>query len=72
MRIVLKLSIAAVAIALLASSAFAQTKGKRHQQQPVTSAEDAAKKKTLDADYKKALNSIPDATEKQDPWKTMR
>lgn len=36
------------------------------------STEDAAKQKALDADYKKALNSVPDATEKQDPWKTMR
>ena len=72
MRIVLKLSIAAIAMALLALTAFAQAKGKRPQQQSATHAEDAAKKKALDADYKKALNSIPDATEKQDPWKTMR
>lgn len=71
MRIVLKLSIAAIAMALLAPTAFAQSKGKR-QQQPTTHEEDAAKKKALDADYKKALNSIPDAKEKQDPWKTMR
>lgn len=72
MRIVSKLSIVAIAMALLAPTAFAQTKGKRQQQQPATHEEDAAKKKALDADYKKALNSIPDAKEKQDPWKTMR
>lgn len=71
MRIVLILSIAAIVMALLAPTAFAQAKGKRPQQS-ATHAEDAAKKKALDADYKKALNSIPDATEKQDPWKAMR
>lgn len=71
MRIVLKLSIAAIAMTLLTPTAYAQSKGKR-QQQSATHEEDAAKKKALDADYKKALNSIPDAKEKQDPWKTMR
>lgn len=49
-----------------------QAKGKRQQQQPAGNAEEAAKKKALDADYKKALNSVPDAKEKEDPWKTMR
>ncbi len=61
-----------IAVALLAYAPFAQAKGKKQQQQSATSSEDAAKKKTLDADYKRALNSIPDATAKQDPWKTMR
>lgn len=72
MRILQKLSVAAIAMALLTPAAFAQSKGKRQQQQSANRAEDAAKKKALDADYKKALNSIPDATEKPDPWKTMR
>ena len=31
-----------------------------------------AKKKKANEDYKKALQKIPDSTEKQDPWKTMR
>jgi hypothetical protein len=63
---------AAVAMALLASHQIAEAKGKRQQQQPAANAEDAAKKKALDADYKKALNSVPDSAEKQDPWKSMR
>jgi hypothetical protein len=72
MRTLLKIATAAVAIALLAPAPFAQAKGKRQQQQPAANAEDVAKKKALDADYKKALSSVPDVTEKQDPWKTMR
>jgi hypothetical protein len=71
MRTSLKVT-AAVAVALLASHQIAEAKGKRQQQQPAANAEDAAKKKALDADYKKALNSVPDSAEKQDPWKTMR
>jgi hypothetical protein len=61
-----------IAFALLATIQIAEAKGKRQQQQPAANAEDAAKKKALDADYKKALNSVPDSTEKQDPWKAMR
>jgi hypothetical protein len=73
MRTLLKIATAAaIAITLFAPTAFAQAKGKRQQQQPAANAEDAAKKKTLDADYKRALNSVPDAKEKPDPWKTMR
>jgi hypothetical protein len=71
MRTSLKVA-AAIAMAVLASNQMAQAKGKRQQQQPAANAEDAAKKKALDADYKRALNSVPDSTEKQDPWKTMR
>jgi hypothetical protein len=74
MRKSLKLGtvVAAIAIALLTQGAYAQGKGKRQQQQPAANAEDAAKKKTLDADYKKALQSVPDAPKNDDPWKTMR
>jgi hypothetical protein len=72
MRPFLKIATAAAAIALVAPVTIAQAKGKRQQQQPAANAEDVAKKKALDADYKKALNSVPDVTEKQDPWKTMR
>lgn len=73
MRTLLKITTAAaIATALFAPTAFVQAKGKRQQQQPAANAEDAAKKKALDADYKRALNSVPDSTEKQDPWKTIR
>jgi hypothetical protein len=71
MRTSLKVA-ATIAIALLATSQIAQARGKRQQQQPAANAEDSAKKKALDSDYKRALNSVPDATAKQDPWKTMR
>lgn len=71
MRTSLKFA-AAIAVGLLASNPMAQARGKRQQQQPAANAEDVAKKKALDADYKKALNSVPDSTEKQDPWKSMR
>jgi hypothetical protein len=64
--------VAAIAIALLTQGAYAQGKGKRQQQQSTTSTEDAAKQKALDADYKRALNSVPDAPKNDDPWKTMR
>jgi hypothetical protein len=71
MRTSLKIA-TAVALALLASAPLAQAKGKKQQQPSTTSSEDAAKKKALDADYKRALNSVPDAPANQDPWKTMR
>ncbi len=72
MRTSLKFGTAAIAIALLAHTPLAEAKGKRQQQEPGTTAENADKKKALDADYKKALQSVPDVTAKQDPWKTMR
>jgi len=70
MRTSLKIA-TAVAIALLAQAPIAQAKGKR-QQQPAASTEDAAKQKALEADYKRALQSVPDAPKNEDPWKTMR
>ncbi len=71
MRISLKVA-AAVAIAVLASNQIALAKGKRQQQQPAVSAEDAAKNKALDANYKRALDSVPDSKDKTDPWQSMR
>jgi hypothetical protein len=71
MRTSLKVA-ATITMAVLASNQIAQAKGKRQQQQPAANAEDAAKKKALDADYKRALDSVTDAKGKEDPWKTMR
>ncbi|HEY4140154.1 MAG TPA: hypothetical protein VGM57_02005, partial [Pseudolabrys sp.] len=62
MRAFLKIATAAAAIALLAPVTVAQAKGKRQQQQPAANPEDAAKKKALDADYKRALGGVPDST----------
>ena len=65
--------IAVLAIALLTVTAHAQGMGKgKRQHQPAQKAEDVAKKKALDDDYKNALKNIPVPTEKPDPWKTMR
>ena len=68
--------VAVLAMALLTQAAYAQgskTKGKgQSPQESSESKEDAAKKKTLDVDYKNALKNIPAATEKPDPWKSMR
>jgi len=67
--------IAAVALALAMGVALAQGvgKGKRgRQNNAATKTEDAAKKKADEDAYKKALQSIPDATQKIDPWKGVR
>lgn len=64
--------VGAIALAVLATNHAADAKGRRQQQQPEARAEDTAKKKALDADYKKALNSVPDSKDKDDPWKSMR
>jgi hypothetical protein len=72
MRTSLKFGTAALAVALLTQAPIAQAKGKRQQQQSTTSAEDAAKQKALDANYKRALNSVPDAPKNDDPWKKIR
>ena len=69
---------AAAAVALTAAPAFAQ--GGRHttpvpgpqQQSAAQRAEALAKKKATEKAYKDALDRIPDAGEKPDPWKTMR
>ena len=72
--------IAALVMALLTQSAYAQqgqgqglgNRKTSKQQASGNSAEDAANKKALDADYKNALKNIPAVTEKPDPWKSMR
>lgn len=65
--------IAALVIALLTVSAFAQGAGRGPRPpKPVQKAEDLKKKKAIEQDYRNALKSIPEAKEKPDPWKTMR
>ena len=66
--------IAILAIALLTVTAHAQDtgNGRKHKSPPKTKAEDLAKKKALEQDYKNALKTIPTSTEKPDPWKSMR
>lgn len=73
MRTLIQIGIAAATTAaLLAPASIAQARGKRQHEQSSANAEAAVKKKALDADYKRALSSVPDSTAKQDPWKTMR
>jgi hypothetical protein len=67
--------VAAAFIALLAVAAQAQGSGSRKgaSSRPDTKkTEDLAKKKADEQAYKDALKRIPEATEKTDPWKTMR
>ena len=69
----IKAIIGVLAVALLTHAAHAQGRGKgKPPQQPVQTAEDVAKKKALDAEYKNALKNIPAAAEKPAPWKSMR
>ena len=65
--------IAALVLALLTVTAYAQGMGRGPQQKkPAQKTEDLAKKKALEQDYKNALKNIPEVKEKTDPWKTMR
>jgi hypothetical protein len=68
-----KVIAAAIATVLLivAADNQAMARGKRGNQ-PAENTETAAKKKKADEDYKNALKKIPESTEKQDPWKTLR
>jgi len=67
--------LAAALIALMAGSAYAQggVAGKRRgQAQSDQHKENPAKKKAEEKAYQDALEKIPDAKDKPDPWKTMR
>ncbi|MBI3703152.1 MAG: hypothetical protein HY244_04680 [Rhizobiales bacterium] len=69
----MRVLMAALVLALLTVTAHAQGLGKgTHQHKPVQKAEDQAKKKAIEQDYKNALKNIPEVKEKPDPWKTMR
>jgi hypothetical protein len=73
--------IAAIALVLGMAVALAQGvgdtggtggKGKRGRHNAASKTEDPAKKKADEDAYKKALQGIPDANQKIDPWKGMR
>jgi len=69
----MRILIAVIAVALLMASALAQGSGKgKRQQQDAAKKEDPARKKADEEAYRKALKSIPDAKEKQDPWNGVR
>jgi hypothetical protein len=69
----MRILIAVIAVALLIASALAQGSGKgKRQQQDAAKKEDPARKKADEEAYRKALKSIPDSKEKQDPWKGVR
>ena len=73
----MRILVGVAAMALLATPAQAQHKqmdpmsGSKGQQS-AQSAQDIAKRKADEKAYNDALRRIPDATEKQDPWKNMR
>ena len=64
------LTVAAVALALIAMPAHAQMGGKRHQGDEKKT--ERPEKKIDEKAYKAALERIPDSKEKYDPWGSMR
>jgi hypothetical protein len=69
----MRILIAVIAIALMTDAAIAQRMGKgRKQQQDAPQAQDVAKKKAADEAFKRASKTIPESTEKSDPWKGLR
>jgi hypothetical protein len=58
----------AVTLGLLAAPAVAQMGGKMKPQEKAEDPEAAKKKAAQDKAYKAALERIPDAKEKYDPW----
>jgi hypothetical protein len=65
------LTIAAVALAVLASPAHAQLGGKRHAGDAQKKA-DPGRPKVDEKAYKAALERIPEPKEKYDPWSAAR
>ena len=69
----MRILIAIIAIALMTDAAVAQGMGKgRRHQQDAPRAQDQAKKKAADEAFKRASKTIPESTEKPDPWKGLR
>jgi hypothetical protein len=69
----MRILIAVIAIALMTVGALAQGMGKgRRHQQDAPRAQDQAKKKAADEAFKRASKTIPESTEKPDPWKGLR
>jgi hypothetical protein len=70
----MRIFIAIVAVALMTDAAIAQKmgKGRRHQQDAAKTEEQAKKKKSADEAFQRASKTIPESTEKPDPWKGMR
>jgi hypothetical protein len=64
------LTVAAVALALIAMPAQAQLNAKRHQGDEKKT--EQPEKKIDEKAYKAALERIPDSKEKYDPWGSMR
>ena len=69
----MRIFIAIIAVALMTDAAIAQRMGKGKRQQDATQTEEQAKKKkAADEAFQRASKSIPESTEKPDPWKSMR
>ena len=66
--------LAGIAIALLASAAFAQggARGPGKMEQREQAAQQKRKAEEADKAYRAGLDKIPDASTKQDPWADMR
>jgi hypothetical protein len=63
-------TVAAVMVALLTAPAYAQGMGKSKQRGTPQKSEQRVK--TDDKAYKAALDKIPDAEKKRDPWQDVR
>ena len=69
-----RILIFAVAAALISEPAYSQrmSRGGGHRRAPQNTQEQKKDTKALDAAYKAALEKIPDAKQKSDPWQTVR
>jgi hypothetical protein len=68
----MRILMAAVAIALMMVSAYAQDMGKVRKHHDAQKTQDNTKMKADEQAYKEALKRIPDSTKKPDPWKSVR
>jgi hypothetical protein len=69
----MRVFLAIIVVALMTDAAIAQRMGKgRRNQQDAPQAQDLAKKKAADEAFKRASKTIPESTEKPDPWKGLR
>ena len=65
------LSVLLAALFTVSAITAASARGRGHKQD-AKSDQSSEKKKAVDAEYRKALQRIPDSNEKPDPWKGVR
>lgn len=70
MRVFLSVIIVALLTVSALTDAFA--KGRRSLKQDATKTESSEKKRAAETAYQKALQAIPNSSDKPDPWKGVR